>query len=117
MSDDGTVDIQDFTIREKRIRFRVDGDLFEGYSTIGLHTMQELVRKTKGISEAVNNENHEAIVDIFDSLLVPDSASRLKERIITDDRDDELDIKKQVIPILNYLLEKHGLRPTQPSSD
>lgn len=117
MSDDNTVDIQDFTIREKRIRFRIDDDLFEGYSTIGLHAMQDLVRQTKNISDAISSENYQVFTDIFDNLLVPDSAKRLKERIITNNRDDELDLKKQVLPVLYYLLEKHGLRPTQQSSD
>lgn len=117
MSDDNSVDIQDFTIRDKRIRFRIDDDLFEGYSTIGLHAMQDLVRQTKNIADAISTENYQVFIGIFDNLLIPDSANRLKERIVTDDRNDELDIKKQVIPILNYLLEKHGLRPTQPSSD
>ena len=117
MSDDGTVDIQDVTLREKRIRFKVDEDVFEGYSTIGLQTMQKLVRSTKNISEAVSGENYSAITEIFDDLLEPSSAKRMKERIVTDNRDDELDVKRQVIPILNYLLEKHGLRPTQQPSD
>lgn len=115
--DDGTVDIQDFTIREKRIRFKVDEDRFEAFAILGLHTMQELVRVSKNIGEVTKTGDYSALTELFSKLLVPDSAMRLNRRIMSSDPDESLDVKRQVIPILHYLLEKHGVRPTQQPSD
>lgn len=113
---DDDVDIRDFTIREKRVRFRIDGDVFEAQALLGIPLMQELVKSTKAIGKMVEEERYEGIFAIFDQLLYPDSAQRFRERA-TSVGDEAIDVRRQLIPVLYYLLEKYGLRPTQQSSD
>jgi hypothetical protein len=113
---DDEVQIRDFTLKKKRIRFKIDKDLFEGYAILGLPLMQDLIKSAKSIKTAVTDEKFDSVFEIFDKLLYPESAKRLRERSVALG-DDALDVKQQVIPIMYFLLEEHGLRPTQPSSD
>lgn len=113
---DDTVSIRDFTIKEKRIAFRVDDDVFEAQGLLGIALMQDLVTATKGLSKMIEEKNYDAITELFSKLLYPDSAKRFNERILSLG-DDAIDVRRQLIPILYFLLERYGVRPTQPSSD
>lgn len=110
------VEIKDFTIKEKRIKFRVDDDVFEAYGLLGLPLLQELVHAAHEIGDLVKEQNYDGFMQIFDKLLYPESATRFKERIASQG-DDTIDVKRQLLPIIYYILEKHGVRPTQLSSD
>jgi hypothetical protein len=114
---DDSIDIKDFTLAERFIRFRAEGDVFEAYSALGLATMQRMVNVSKSISSMVQEEKYDAIVAVFDEALTPESAKRFRERALSSDGEIALDVKRQLIPILHFLLEKYGLRPTQQSSD
>jgi hypothetical protein len=107
--------IKDFTIKEKRIAFRIDDDVFEAYGVLGVPLLQELVEMSEGLSKMVSEKKYDGIFDIFGKILYPDSAKRFKERGLAIG-DDAIDVRRQVLPILHYLLEKYGVRPTQPSS-
>lgn len=109
------VQIRDFTIKEKRIAFRVDEDVFQAYGLLGISTMQELVSSVKNLSKMIEEQNYTAITDVFKKLLYPDSATRFNQRVLAVG-DDAIDVKRQLMPILFYLLEQYGVRPTQPSS-
>lgn len=113
--DSDAVSIRDFTIRQKKIQFRVDEDIFDAYAILGLPLLQELVNISKGMSKLVDEGKYEAVFDVFDKLLYPDSAKRFRERA-TSLGDDAIDVRKQLMPILHYLLEEYGVRPTEPSS-
>ena len=114
---DNSVDLKDFSIAEKRISFKVDDDIFDAYTVLSIPAMQDLVLLSKDISKLVENENYEPILKIFDVLLSEKSAARFRERLSAKNGDDALDLRRQVIPILHYLLERYGLRPTQQLSD
>lgn len=114
---DTHVELKDFTIARKTIPFVVDSDRFEAYAILGLPQLQQVVNVTKDIGTLVDSGNHAALFDVFDSLLLPDSAKRFRERCLSPDPLESLDVRRQVIPILHYLLEEYGVRPTQQSSD
>lgn len=115
-NDDDPVEIRDFTIRTKKIRFRIDDDVFEAKALLGLPMLQDLVQTSKTMGELMRSERYDAFFDLFDKLLYPESARRFRERG-TSTGEDAIDLRRQLIPIMYYLLEKYGLRPTQPSSD
>jgi hypothetical protein len=121
------IEIRDFTIKEKRAKFRVDDDVFEATAIMSIPMMQGMMQAARGIGDvmgtAEEDENSvasklEKIYEIFDKILIPTSAKRFRERLEAEPAsDDALDARRQVIPILYYLLEKYGLRPTTPSAE
>lgn len=113
---DDNVQIRDFTIKQKKIQFRIDEDVFHAYAILGLPLLQELVQVSKSIGKMIDDQRYEGIFDVFDKMLYPASAERFRERAGAIG-DDALDVRKQLMPILHFLLEEYGVRPTQPSSD
>lgn len=113
--EDDTVQIRDFTIKKKYVKFKIDNDVFTGHTVLGLPLMQELIGVSKNMGKAIENEQYDTFFDIFDKLLVPASAQRFRERA-TSAGDDGIDVKRQLLPIIYYLLEEFGIRPTQQSS-
>jgi len=110
------VKIRDFTIKQKVIPFTIDDDRFEATAILGLPLMQELVRVSRDLGDMMKKQDFSALSDIFAQLLTPESAPRFIERL-NSAGPDGLDVKRQVMPILFFLMEEYGLRPTQPSSD
>lgn len=112
------IEIRDFTIKQKRVPFRIDNDVFEASAILGLPVMQDMVKMSKGIGDIAEREDgdYTEIFTIFDQVLLPESARRFRERAMSRG-DDAIDVKRQLLPILHYLLEVFGLRPTQLSSD
>lgn len=118
------VEIVDFSFSPKPIRFTMDGDTFNCHPILGLGAMQQLVNVVKtGIKfddddPAKANETLDKLVKIFEVLMMPESAELFKKRLMGDPKSGQpLDLKHQVMPSLHYVMERHGLRPTQPSSD
>lgn len=110
------VEIKDFTLKEKRIKFKIDADVFEASRVMGIPMMQDLVKLTKNLGDMSESGDYSAIPAIFNELLLPASAQRFTERLNAKG-DDAIDVKQQLLPILYYILEKFGLRPTQLSSE
>lgn len=113
---DDSVMIRDFTIKKKYVKFKIDEDIFTGHTVLGLPLMQELITVSKGLGKAMESEEYDSLFDIFDRLLVKESAQRFRQRA-TSAGDDGIDVKRQLLPIIYYLLEEFGIRPTRPSSD
>lgn len=113
---DDTINIRDFTIKKKHVQFKIDDDVFTAHAILGLPLMQNMVRVSKNMRDLVTEERFDALFDVFDQLLTPDSARRFRERAMSIG-DDAIDLREQLIPILHYLLESYGIRPTRPSSD
>lgn len=123
------VDIADFSYSPKPIRFRADDDVFTGKPVISLATMQQLAGVVRAgvldesnlTPDSVNAETVKLVIDriagLFDMLLESESANVMRSRLREDEGYRALDIRRQVIPALHYVLERHGLRPTRPSSD
>lgn len=109
------VKIRDFTIKKKRIQFQIDDDVFEAHGVLGVTLLQEIVALTQNLSDMVAEKKYDAIFGIFDKILHPESAPRFKERGLAVG-DDAIDVRRQLLPILHYLLEEYGVRPTQQSA-
>jgi hypothetical protein len=92
--------------------------VFEASALLGLPQMQDMVKLSKSIGSIADRDDgdYSEIFTIFDQVLLPDSATRFKERALSRG-DTAIDVKRQLLPILYYLLEAYGLRPTQPSSE
>jgi hypothetical protein len=116
VDNDDAVSIKDFTVKRKRIAFRVDNDVFEAYAVLGLPLLQDLMETSKTLQTMLKEQNFEALFTLFDKLLFPDSAKRFRERAMATG-DDAIGVQTQLVPILHFLLEEYGLRPTQPSSE
>lgn len=56
----------------------------------------------------------EKVASIFDLLLTPETAPRFRERLLS--RTEPIDLNRQALPIMHWLMEVYGLRPTEPSS-
>lgn len=114
--DDDVVDIVDFSLPVSRIAFKIDDDIFEAHAALGLATMQDIVKVTRTLGDVGRDGDYTPLLNIFNRLLTAETAPRFAERVMSSGS-DALDVRKQLIPILHFLLERYGLRPTQPSSD
>ena len=113
---DDEIEIKDFTLKVKKFGFRIDRDVFVAHAALGLPAMQDLVRVSRGLGEALRGGEYSQIAEVFQELLDEASAARFTERIKARGA-DTIDVKRQLMPVIYWLMEKHGLRPTQLSSD
>lgn len=126
--------VADFSIARTEIKFSADGDVFYCVPTLGPAVLQSLaaaLRKLSSVgrelSSTVAATDDDAdrftrvldrimlIGDVFATFLKPESAELFKTRLESHERG--LDVNRQVVPMLHYVLEQYGLRPTEPSSD
>lgn len=111
--------IRDFTIHREPKQFRIDDDVFKAPAIISPVALQEISILYAGIGDlaTVTNDIERTLVllgKIFTILLPGPSGARFKERLLS--AEEPLDLNGQVIPVLYWLLEQYGMRPTQPSS-
>lgn len=112
---DDSIEIKDFTLKTKYHKFRVDDDVFVAHGALGLPAMQDLVKLSKTLGEAMRDGSYDNITELFKQLLAPASAERFSQRVQARG-EDAIDVRQQLVPIIYWLLEKYGLRPTQQSS-
>jgi hypothetical protein len=120
VDEDGALEIKDFSIVWKPKRFKVDDDVFEAHPVLPLPTLAEMVKLGQGINlsaDADPNEIVERFAGVFDLVLRTESAARFRARLAGQGDAPALDLQHQLVPILFWLLEAYGLRPTQPSEN
>lgn len=107
------VQIMDFAADDEEIEFYVGPDRFVCVPDVPLGMMQK-VTQLRNIRAVVEEQGGdlEPILQIFDELLTPESATLFRECIT---------VKKTIgvrrlMKILPWIMEKYGLRPTQPST-
>lgn len=110
-TDDG---VKDFTRAHERIRFRIDGDLFEAARALPGKTLTEFASRFEKIGAMPVNAQVDAILEALGLVLLPDSAAKVSKRL--GDLENPIELE-QASEIMIWLLEKYGLRPTQPSSN
>jgi hypothetical protein len=132
-------EIQDFTIKREPHRFRIDDDVFEAPPLLAPFVIRKLAALHSQLGDNVGelmttDDGVERLLtimgDMFRYLLPGPSGKRFVERLNTDgdpgDSDADppvpaspasIDLLGQVLPVLYWLLERYGLRPTVPSSD
>ena len=123
MDQDGNPQIRDFFIDETPKQFRVhrDGEVFEAPPALGPGQLVELVDVLKTMGSlaggATDPESARAAIQsigrVFSELL--DEETGPKFVALLTDRKKPVDLKRQLMPILQWLLEEYGLRPTTAS--
>lgn len=108
-------DIMDFTVHRKRIRFRVDPDTFECVPELPVMNLLDFAAMNEKISEARSSDVDGAkkmFHDMFDLVLIDEDVPRFLARLA--DKRNPIGIE-QMQDIINHVMEKYGMRPTEPS--
>ena len=109
----GTTEIKDFSSHAEPVRFRIDDDIFEAPAVIPAQVMLDFVSNFNTLGENANQDAQgSAMMAMIDMVLKPESAVRFKHRMGDGDHPIGLD---QIQDILPWLMEKYGMRPTEPS--
>lgn len=112
MDTTGLPEIKDFSLPTKDRPFKIEGDVYRAVPGIPLQLMASMKKFSdlKNLSE--KDDALEGLLSVFDEILFAESATlfrkRVSERIITIDH---------VKPLIEWLMEGWGARPTEPSSD
>ena len=129
--------IKDFTIRRDPHRFKIDDDVFAAppiLSTFAMRKLADLHSQLGDIGAALQTDDgFEKIIDgmsdMFRVLLPGEHGRRFVARLRSDGNPGDpeadppippapapVDLVGQVLPVVYWLLECYGLRPTVPSS-
>lgn len=123
------LDFKDFSLSEQEMkpkRFKIGADIFEAPPLLAPVVMAELTglaakfgglagteQETPATPEALM-EVVEAFGDVFEKLLTAETGPRFKQRLLS--KDEPIDLMRQAVPALKWLIEVYGLRPIGPSS-
>lgn len=107
-------DLKDFSKKRERIEFKINGVVLRAKPAIGLTTAQRVVDMRDKMNATTGGEKLALLDELFVALL--HSASHADIRAVLADEDDPVD-PEQLSDMINYVMEKQGLRPTVPSSE
>lgn len=113
--------IKDFSVTAEPKTWTMDGDTFIAPPTIPPMVLADIAESASALTNVAENDLRgrlEAVANLFDMLLTPETAPRFRERLTAKKAAtaaDTIDLNKQAIPVLYWLLEEYGLRPTEPS--
>lgn len=105
--------IKDFEFSPEPKRFRMykgDSFVFEAAPALPIDALSRISNLGKNVAEP---EQIESVFTFFELILFPDSANEL--RIRRESKEKPLGVQ-HLMPIVEWLVEEYGLRPTQPSS-
>lgn len=111
------VDIRDFTISRVGKPFKIDNDVFHAEAIISLPLLQDLVRMSSDIEGLARADNQQPLVTLFNALLTPESGPRFAERLVAKSGPTAIDFKRQIMPLMQWLIGSYGGRPTEPSAE
>lgn len=106
--------LKDFTRAHERIRFRIDADTFEAARALPGRTLTEFGKRFSDIGKLPVDQQVDGILEALGLVLLPDSAARISKRL--GDLENPVELE-QAMEVIMWLLERYGLRPTQPSSN
>lgn len=112
MSDE--VEIRDFSKKRVAIEFKINGVTLRAKPAIGMATAQRVLHLREAMKNATDGGKLAKLGELFAALLHSDSHADIG-RILADE-DNPVD-PEQLTDMINYVMEKQGLRPTQPSSE
>lgn len=104
-------EIVDFSFSLTPKRFRVNDDVFLAAPELPLNILS-IVGRFKNIT-ADTPDVDERLLEFFDAVLLDASAQRMRERARSKDTPMPFQV---MMPIIQNLMERYGLRPTVPSS-
>jgi hypothetical protein len=103
--------MKDFTKKREPIWFRINGVALRAKPAIGMATVQRAMNLNESLSSSAGGEKLAKLSELFGILLHRDSLADF-ERVVADE-DDPVD-PSQLADMLHYVMERQGLRPTQP---
>ena len=106
--------VKDFTRKHERITFRIDADVFEAARALPGEVLAQFATRFQEIGSMPVAQQVNGILDALGLVLLPESAARFAKRLGSLENPVELE---QAMDVLMWLLERYGLRPTQPSSN
>lgn len=111
-------EVWDFSLPDRPKKFKFNGaEVYEAPPVLPPAALRKMARAAAQIGQLEDTDAKlAALLDVFGSVLVPESAARLRKRLEDEAYVDAIDMTRQLIPVLYVLLEAYGLRPTQPSS-
>ncbi len=119
MTEPTNEEIRDFTIKRDPIQFRIDDDVFRAPAIVSPITLKRIATLHASIGN-VTEADTDAVVGLLDkvgemfrTLLPGASGVRFADRLASEE--EPIGLLDQALPVLYYLLERYGLRPTQPS--
>ena len=127
---------RDFTLPMEPKRFRIDDDVFQAPALLPAMVLKNLAHMHNQLGDVttVDADNLDNMLnkigDMFAMFLPGSSGQRFKARLLTQGRDADpdadpprlepdpppIDLIRQALPALYWLLEEYGMRPTGPSS-
>jgi hypothetical protein len=115
------VAMRDFSLPMEPKRFRLDPDVFEAPPMIPGGQLKRILAVYRGIKDL--GDDIEAILasyaDAFRLMMPGPQGERFAARLLTEGGPDDpppISMNDQAVPVLLWLLEEYGMRPTQPSS-
>lgn len=110
MSD--SVALKDFSKKRADIEFKLDGEIYVLYKAISIPSLQEI---SSTAAEFKLENAVQALSTFFRLIMAPEYADKLVYKL-AEDKMNPLEVD-QAVDIMNWALERYGLRPTQSSSD
>lgn len=105
--------IKDFSRPRPKVAFTIDGDTFDAAPAIPAETLAEFATRYENAGDAdTARSQYQTLVSVLELVLLPHSYALLQERLRDRERPVDLD---QLNDIIVWLMERYGLRPTQPS--
>lgn len=115
--------IQDFSLPMAPKRFRLDPDTFEAPAIMSAMTMRRIATLYSGMPALDGVQGIDTtlaqVTEMFGILLPGESGERFVARLNTAGGPDDpppIDLSRQALPVMQWLMEQYGMRPTQPSS-
>ncbi len=108
------VEMKSFTKKREPVWFEINGVELRAKPAIGMATAQRVMNLNDALKNGSEGEKLEKLSELFGLLLHSTSVEAFTKVIA--DEDDPVD-PGQLTDMLNYVMEKQGLRPTQPSTE
>lgn len=116
---------RDFSLPMEPKPFRLDPDDFTAPAILAPMVLKRLagMHSELGDVTTINVDNLEQVLtkvgDMFAMLLPGQPGQRFRDRLLTEGGPEDpppIDLIRQALPVLYWLLEEYGMRPTGPSS-
>lgn len=125
--------MKDFTQKPRVVGFTIDDDVFRGKPVLPAQTMVDFSVAAEAFDPkaATAEQGFESMMDALRMVLMKDSYDRFKyrmqdpEQLAEEAREAGREVPEpfvpigldQIPPIVEYLMEEYGMRPTTPSDD
>lgn len=118
--------VRDFTVRRDPIRFRIDPDEFAAPGIVNPIVLRKIAKGAAeiaplmaGLTEETFDEALKLTADIMRVMIGGKYGDRFAERLLSDGEDGSpppINLISEAVPVLYFLMEQWGLRPTTPSA-